>query len=285
MSISKSRLLKSTLIGVSTLLLGTLIAYKLLAPSQDGSVTQSWSTSNNQSTKVIDHQLWQAVLDDYLVFDENLEINTFDYQGLADDGTDSLDKYISYLSQLNPREFNSAEQFAYWVNLYNALTIQVVVRNYPVSSIKEIGSSPLPTGPWNDEVVEITGEALSLNHIEHSILRPVWQDYRIHFAVNCASIGCPDLQEKAFTKNNTENLLNKAAQSFLTHERGLTLQNGTLTLSSIFDWYSEDFGANKAEVLNTLSVHLPSKLAGQLKDYSGPVEYQYNWQLNEFNEP
>ncbi len=260
------------------------IAYFIFAPRQDNSVTEFWSAADSQSTQTIDHQLWQDVLDNYLVTDDPSGVALFDYQGLLDDGSEELNGYLEQLEAIDPRQLNRAEQFAYWVNLYNALTVQVVISSYPVASIKEIGSSPLPVGPWNDPAINIAGQSLTLNHIEHSILRPIWQDYRIHFAVNCASIGCPDLQAEAFTADNTEALLNLASESYLNHERGLNFSPNQLVLSSIFSWYAEDFGNSEAQVLTTLSKHLPQELAKNLADYDGAIEYDYNWQLNEIGE-
>ncbi len=260
------------------------IAYFIFAPRQDNSVTEFWSAAAAESTQTVDHQLWQDVLDNYLVTDDPSGVALFDYQGLLDDGSEELNSYLEQLAAIDPRELNRAEQFAYWVNLYNALTVQIVISNYPIASIKEVGSSPLPVGPWNDPAISIAGQSLTLNHIEHSILRPIWEDYRIHFAVNCASVGCPDLQAEAFTAANTEALLNLASESYLNHQRGLNLSPDRLILSSIFSWYAEDFGNSETQVLKTLSEHLPQELAAKLAEYSGAIEYDYNWQLNEIGE-
>lgn len=260
------------------------IAYFIFAPRQDNSVTEFWSAAAAESTQTVDHQLWQDVLDNYLVTDDPSGVALFDYQGLLDDGSEELNSYLEQLAAIDPRELNRAEQFAYWVNLYNALTVQIVISNYPIASIKEVGSSPLPVGPWNDPAISIAGQSLTLNHIEHSILRPIWEDYRIHFAVNCASVGCPDLQAEAFTAANTEALLNLASESYLNHQRGLNLSPDRLVLSSIFSWYAEDFGNSETQVLETLSKHIPQELAAKLAEYSGAIEYDYNWQLNEIGE-
>jgi len=271
---------------VLSILLGTLvlIAYRIFAPSQDAGVTDDWRNSDEQSNIVVDHSLWQTTLDDYLVSDTENRVAQFDYQGYLDDQTQLLDEYIDYLSSINPTELNREEQFAFWVNLYNALTVQIVLENYPVDSIKNLGEATFPPGPWNDEAVMVSGKALTLNHIEHSILRPIWQDYRIHFAVNCASIGCPNLQDEAFTASNTEKLLNIAAEEFINHPRGLNLTNDELTLSSIFNWYSEDFGESQTQVVNLLSKHSPRSLQEKLANFDGKITYQYDWALNELQE-
>ncbi len=265
----------------SVLVFGLAVAYYLFAPRQHNNITQLWKQSKEDSQRTVDHSLWQQVLDDYLVSDDESRVNLFDYQGMIDDEDKTLKTYLDQLAFTNPLELNRDEQFAYWVNLYNALTIKVVVDGYPVESIKEIGNSPLPVGPWNDSVIKINDHPLTLNHIEHSILRPIWQDHRIHFAVNCASIGCPNLQSEAFTASNLERLLEQSARDFLNHPRGIQTLNNELTLSSIFSWYSEDFGETEAEVLKTLSAHLPSEKAKELIELQGTVRYNYDWRLNE----
>ncbi len=272
--------IKLTLIILTVLAAGLALGYKLFAPGQDTSVTVKWTPSNEANTESIDHSQWQEVLDNYLVADDESGVNLFDYQGLIDDEDESLRSYIDTMSQLDPRDFNKQEQFAYWVNLYNALTVRTVVENYPIDSIKEIGEATFPPGPWNDTVIGVAGHDLTLNHIEHSILRPIWQDYRIHFAVNCASIGCPNLQESAFDSSNTETLLDKASKQFINHPRAFSLTDEGLVLSSIFTWYSEDFGNSEKEVVETIAKYLDNQ-ALQLDEESHlQISYFYDWSLN-----
>jgi len=180
----------------------------------------------------------------------------------------------------DPRELNKAEQHAYWVNMYNALTIDVVLDEYPVTSIRKIRFLTSPFGPWDKALLEVAGEDITLNDIEHRILRPIWQDARVHFAVNCASIGCPNLQAQAFTASNSEALLEKGAQEFVNHQRGVLRDGDTLTLSSIFDWYGVDFGNNESEVVEALYDYISDDNADNLEDYTA-VEYDYDWSLNE----
>jgi len=272
--------IKLTLIILTVLAAGLALGYKLFAPSQDTSVTILWSPSNESNPESIDHSKWQEVLDNYLVTDDESGVNLFDYQGLLDDEDESLRSYIDAITQIDPRSFNKKEQFAYWVNLYNALTVLTVVENYPIGSIKEIGEATFPPGPWNDTVISVTGHALTLNHIEHSILRPIWKDYRIHFAVNCASIGCPNLQETAFDSSNTETLLEKASKQFINHPRAYSLTEQGLVLSSIFSWYSEDFGSSERAVLDTIAIYLDDQAMRTNHQSSTQISYYYDWSLN-----
>ena len=142
-------------------------------------------------------------------------------------------------------QLNQSEQFAYWVNLYNAKTVDLVVAHYPVRSIRDIGiSGLLATGPWGKKVVRVEGVDLSLDDVEHKILRPLWRDPRIHYAVNCASAGrCPNLARSAYTGASLEAMLKVAARDYVNSPRGASIQNrrddrprgstaGTLTISA-----------------------------------------------------
>lgn len=256
------------------------MTYTFLPKAPVAKVDRYWSSENAESTERIDHQLWQDVLDDYLILEHASGVNRIAYQELSED-LETLDQYIDIMTAIDPRQFNRAEQFAYWVNLYNALTLQLVATHYPIESITELGQNPLSFGPWDEPIATIVGKEVTLNDIEHRILRPLWKDYRIHFAVNCASIGCPNLLPTAFTAENTETLLETAANDYLGHSRGLSFQEDQLVLSSIFQWYATDFGNTQQQQLATLAKHSSPSIAELLKQYSDSIEYVYNWQLND----
>lgn len=239
-----------------------------------------WNQVSGTRIEKVDHSQWQSVLDDYLVEDES-GINFFDYEGLQVDGDARLDRYVNDLSEIDPRKLNKAGQMSYWINLYNALTVRLVAENYPVESITKLGESLLGRGPWDDEIVTIASRALTLNDIEHRILRPVFRDHRIHFAVNCASIGCPNLSASAYTAANLDQLLSQAATRFLNHPRGLQFEGDTLRLSKIFQWFQDDFGGDEQRMLHTLTLYLDPETASRVERYSGELEYAYDWALND----
>lgn len=247
-------------------------------------ITNYWREFNNNSSARIDHDQWQGLLDDYLISDHPSGINRVDYEGIADD-IEPLQDYIDHLSSLNPKHFNQDEQMAYWINLYNALTVQLISTHYPINSITQLGTNIVAFGPWDDYAVTVNEQHLSLNDIEHKILRPIWKDERIHFAVNCASLGCPNLQSEAFTSGNLNTLLNQAAYEYLTHERAVNFngETGALILSSLFDWYSKDFGDNQQAVLTTLSRYLPRNTPQRrrLRNFTGDIHYAYDWGIND----
>ncbi len=234
-----------------------------------------WQANNNSNTASISHQAWQSILDRNLV--QVGENALFRYAEVTKEDKALLNDYLTQLAQLDPREFSRQEQYAYWVNLYNALTVKLILDNYPVASITKLGGL-FSFGPWDEKVFTVAGQTLTLNDIEHRILRPIWKDPRTHYAVNCASLGCPNLQAQAFTAQNTEQLLDKAAQTFINSSKGATLQKDTLILSSIYDWFAVDFG-NQDALFAHLAQHRP-----ELSSYSGKVDYQYNWKLNDAKE-
>jgi len=240
-----------------------------------------WNSADESNEETIDHSDWQDLLEAYVVEGDEPSINLFAYAEFEEDDRELLEDYLAEMQAVDPRQYSGAEQQAYWINVYNALTVKLILDNYPVESITKLGDTLASFGPWDDEMIIIAGQTLSLNDIEHSILRPIWRDSRVHFAVNCASIGCPDLQATAFTAANLNELLDKGATDYLAHPRGMLFDGDTLTLSKIFDWYGEDFGTNEQEVLRKLSAHAPQAVRNKLLNYQGSIKYEYDWSLNE----
>jgi hypothetical protein len=201
---------------------------------------------------------------------------------VSEDDRKALKSYLQDLQSLSVSSYNRAEQRAYWINLYNALTVELILSRYPVSSIRDINISPglLSRGPWDAKLLMIEGEKLSLNDVEHRILRPVWKDARIHYAVNCASLGCPNLQPVAYTAENTESLLEREAREYVNHPRGVAIRNGKLRVSSIYVWFQEDFGGSVEGLMEHWLKYAEKSLAEALKAYSGGLEHEYDWSLN-----
>lgn len=265
------------LISAITCSIFALIAtHSFAAP--DAKLWPRWAEHNDQSTKTINHDSWNRLLGRYVV--ESADgINRFAYQSAKNEDGQLLSQYISRLADTQISRYNRDQQRAFWINLYNALTIQVVLDNYPLDSIRDISSGFFSSGPWSLELIKIEGEALTLDDIEHRILRPIWQDSRIHYAVNCASLGCPNLQQQAFTADNTEALLNQAATEFINHPRAVAINNNELKVSSIYDWFEEDFG-DESGVIAHIKQFADDQLANRLKDINEIDDYHYDWRLN-----
>ena len=240
-----------------------------------------WDQSDEKSTATISHSLWQDILDEYLEDVVDGHYRVFDYRAVTAADRKLLDDYLTQLQNVDPRKYRKAEQFAYWVNLYNARTVAHILDHYPTGSITKTGSGWLSFGPWNDPLLEIAGQNLTLNDVEHRILRPLWQDKRIHYVVNCASLGCPDLPVQAVTAANAEAQLESAASRFINQPKGVSFADGRLMLSRIYEWYVDDFGSGRQVLQQHLAQYLRPEHKARMLEYGGPLEYQYDWKLNE----
>jgi hypothetical protein len=240
-----------------------------------------WQAHDPDSTARIDHGAWDGLLGRYVSTHPD-GINRVDYAGWRGAGRGGLRGYIDALAAVPISRRNRAEQFAYWVNLYNALTVDVVLDHYPVSSIRDIDISPgmFSTGPWGRALVAVEGADLTLDDIEHRILRPIWRDPRIHYAVNCASLGCPNLLRRAFTGTNLETLLTEGARAYVNHPRGAEVRDGRLFVSSIYEWFQEDFGGSDTGVIAHLRRHAGTGLASRLDGITRIAGDSYDWSLN-----
>ncbi|WP_250657996.1 DUF547 domain-containing protein [Alkalimarinus coralli] len=241
-----------------------------------------WDASNEGSVETISHKAWERFLVKYASFVEpSSETRLVDYSSVTRSDHRELKGYILTLSQLDPRDFNRNEQFAYWVNLYNSTTIDLILDNYPTTSITKLGGF-FSFGPWDQDIITIAGKRISLNDIEHRILRPIWNDNRIHYVVNCASIGCPNLPLSPISSLNLNEQLDSAAKEFINSDKALRFYGDKLILSKIYDWYSVDFGSFQ-ELKTHLSHYLDKSKATVLKSFQGDVDYEYDWQLNDTN--
>jgi hypothetical protein len=262
--------------------LGVISSLAVAAP--DSKLQEFWVVHDETSNVKVSHLAWQEILDKYLDTAHPSGVNRFAYAAVKKDDIKLLGSYLESLQVIDPRRLSRAEQLPYWVNFYNALTVQVILKEYPIESIRGIRFLSSPFGPWDKNLVKVQRKNLSLNDIEHGILRPIWKDPRIHFAVNCASIGCPNLIGKAFSAKNSDTLLEAAASAFINHSRGVEVSNEGLMLSSIFDWYSSDFGASRSAVMTYISRYLDggSQLIDKVNksDSVIKIEYQYDWALN-----
>ena len=243
---------------------------------------QRWAAHNESSAKTIDHRPWDRFLKAHVVAEDD-GVNRFAYGRVTSADQSALDDYVDGLAAVPISAYSRSEQLPYWINLYNALTVKLVLDHHPVASILDIDISPglFANGPWSKKLVRIEGEMVSLNDIEHRILRPIWREPRIHYAVNCASIGCPNLQPTAFTTANANALLTAAARAYVNHPRGARIESGQLIVSSIYVWFQEDFGGNDAGVISHLERFADPGLRGRLVKVKGIAKHAYDWALND----
>jgi hypothetical protein len=240
---------------------------------------ERYSRYNSEAEAVINHDVWDLFLEKH-VYKATNGVNFVDYQLAKNESLDSLNGYLETLSHLDITKHNKPEQMAYWINLYNALTVKTVLDAYPVESIKEIDGGFFNRGPWKDKRITVLELELSLDDIEHEILRAFHTDPRIHYAVNCASIGCPDLAISAYKGVILEEQLTQSAEAFINHPRGAEVDDGELFLSSIFSWYADDFGKNEKEIIDHIRQFASSDLKARLASIKEITDYDYNWQIN-----
>jgi hypothetical protein len=251
----------------------------LFAPKPE--LWERWTAHDPKSKAAIDHSAWDHLLQRNVRMSGD-GLNRFNYKGISKDDRAAIKAYIATLSAVPISAFARPEQLGYWINLYNALTVDVVLDHYPVDSIRDIDISPgfFSDGPWGKVLVTVEGEGLTLNDIEHRILRPIWKDPRIHYAVNCASVGCPNLMRKAYTPARMEKLMEKAARRYVNNARGVRVDRDGLVVSSIYVWFQDDFGGSDAAVIEHLRKYAAEPLLKLLEGRKAIDGHFYDWSLN-----
>jgi hypothetical protein len=237
----------------------------------------------------VDHGAWDRLLKAYVAPDGD-RLARVDYARFKREGHAALKSYIEAVSKTDVAALDRPEQFAFWANLYNAKTIDLVLDAYPIASIKDIrlGGGLVATitgGPWKAKVLTVGGRELSLDDIEHGILRPVFKDPRVHYAVNCASVGCPNLGVEAFRGDKLQAQLDSAARAYVNHPRGVSVDDGAVTVSSIYSWFRDDFGGNDASVLDHIRSHVDEALKQKLVGITEIADDRYDWSLNDTANP
>lgn len=236
---------------------------------------------NRSGENTAAHDKWTSLLKTYVKPSPD-GLNRVDYAAFKANGRPELKEYLAALTATDVTNLARNEQFAYWANLYNAKTIDIVLDHYPVASIRDIDISGFfKNGPWDKKVVTVNGTELSLNDIEHVILRGIFRDPRVHYAVNCASVGCPNLGTAAFTGAALENQLDTLARAYVNSPRGFSVSNDRITASKIYSWFQEDFGNSEEGVLKHALKYAEPDLAAKMKSIADIRNFAYDWSLND----
>jgi hypothetical protein len=201
-----------------------------------------------------------------------------------------LDNYLKTLSAVTKQEyksFSSNEQLAFLINAYNAFTLKLIINHYPIKSIKKIGG--FFSKPWGIEFFTLFGEKYTLDKVEHKTIRKNFKEAKIHFAVNCASIGCPSLYKEAFVAEKLEQQLLAASKNFLQNKtkNKINLKKNSLVISKIFDWYEGDFDKHESSVKHFIAKILKLNSADTNLILSNKVDIDYtdyDWLLNEWKD-
>lgn len=239
------------------------------------------SVSSGSFDKV-DHSSWDKLLRKYVDAD-----GMVDYRSLKANREDVrlLDRYLATLSSASPRVAATRNaKLAFWINAYNAVTVRGILREYPTSSIRNHTARLFGYNIWNDLKLYVGGTAYSLDQMEHQILRKM-SEPRIHFAVVCASNGCPRLLNEAYVADRLDRQLESNANDFFARKQNFRFEKGSdrIQLSSILDWYGDDFGSDQAAQLRKISKWLPSRQAADaaLQKSTRVSFLDYDWKLNE----
>ena len=243
---------------------------------------ERWLAHDPASILQIDHDDWDAFLIRYLRIGAD-GIHGVAYGEVTPADRALLENYIARLAALPISAYSRPEQMAYWINLYNALVVRLVVDHYPIASIRDIGKgSDAPgLGPWQRQLVEVEGTPLSLNDIVHRILRPIWRDPRVHYALACGAVSCPNLQPEPFYADQLDRQLSEAAMAYVNDRRCIRIEGDQLGLSSLYRWYRDDFGATDHDVINHLMAYAAPNLAMKLQGFDRITDDGFDWRLND----
>jgi len=224
------------------------------------------------STEQVDHSLFGELLAKYV------KHGMVDYEGFKDEEA-KLDQYLKVLENTDTKALSRDEQFAFYVNAYNAWTIKLILGGYPgVKSIKDLGS--LFKSPWKKKICRIDGGIITLDDIEHKILRPRFQDPRVHFAINCASRSCPTLIAEPYEGSKLDEQLDSSVRAFLNNPERNYLEGNRLYVSKIFKWFADDFNNDVVGFfLKYAQGAFKEKLAAN-RDKIKVKHLHYDWSLN-----
>ncbi len=228
----------------------------------------------NTNSSPINHDRWDQLVKKHVKDD-----GFVDYKGFIRDSME-LNRYLDQLSAVHPddKSWSRNEQMAYWINAYNAFTIKLVVKNYPVESIKDIKKGiAFVNSVWDIKFIKIQGFTYDLNNIEHNILRPVFKDARVHAAVNCASFSCPRLRQEAYTAEKLDSQLEDAMKKFLADPLRNNITAEKVEISEIFKWFKGDFDRDAGSLI----AYINKFSAQKISDNTELKYLDYNWVLNE----
>jgi len=260
------------LLGVVAIVSLTVIA------SAEENAGRQWPANQQVSIDQIDHSAFDQLLKKYV--DADGRVNYMAWHQTAAD-RDLLKTYLEHLSRANPDVQASREaQLAYWINAYNAVTIEGILRVYPTTSIRNHTAKLIGYNIWKNLIFTAGDQRVSLEDIEHKILRKM-NEPRIHFAIVCASIGCPRLLNEAYVADRLENQLAANSKDFFSRQQNLHVEGKTLRLSQIINWFGSDFGSTQQQQMQKLSPNFPPAAQKLVTSGKYKVKFlKYDWDLN-----
>ena len=240
---------------------GSSMQVSINLPEKDMKVT----VISEQVVNIHDHQIWDGILNEHVS-----KTGTVNYVDIKKDRS-TLDMYLKQLAK-NPvqESWSRSQQLAYWTNAYNAFTVDLIVRNYPLKSIMDLDK------PWDQKFIHLGNKTYSLNEIEHEIVRPTFKDARVHFAFVCAAVSCPKLLNTAYLPQKLDQQLDAQTRFFLNTSGKNQLSPNLVKISKLFDWYGEDF-TSQGTLIEFLNMYSNQEISVGAK----MAFLEYDWKLNE----
>ncbi|NJO37781.1 MAG: DUF547 domain-containing protein [Rhizobiales bacterium] len=243
---------------------------------------ERWRQHDEGSAMQIDHGPWEDFLLHYLRPGRD-RVHRIAYGEVRDRDRQALARYVDGMGKVDIAAYDRAEQMAYWINLYNALMVTLVIDHYPIASIRKLeqpGAGAMAS-PWSRPLTVIDGVALSLDDIENHILKAIWPDPRIFYAITCAAVGCPNLQPVPFSGRELDRQLSDAAMAYVNDPRCISIENGELYVSSLYRWNLAAFGGSERAVIHHLMAYAEPDLAMALQGFDHLHGDRFDWRLND----
>jgi hypothetical protein len=261
-----------------------LIAVLVLASpfAAAGDAVDRFAAYRPGAERRVDHGAFATFLERYRVLGSD-GIARVRYGDVAAADAARLRRYLARLGEVEVTALGRDEQLAFWLNLFNAAVVELVLAHYPVASVRDIDLDLRVAvhGPWTAAEIDVGGVALSLADIEDEILFAHWHDPRLHYALHRGSLGCPNLPAEPFASDDLDARLDTAAMAYVNHPRGVAIDAGELVVSSLYRWHLEDFGGGEQGVLRHLMAFAEPALAMRLQRFDGIDYHRYDWRLND----
>ncbi len=271
------------MLGIKNTLISLLVLTALMCSQSFAAIEmrmiEFWNDAESASQINVDHSPLQQILQKYVAPDHPSGISRFNYNAVSDSDLFKLQQYLDYLQLLEPRQLRSAEAKAYWVNLYNAATLNMVIQANRDRNVSKVRARGLPARLWRRDIVKVVQQDLSLDDILHGIIRPIYQDHRVHYALFFCTIGGPDMPTEVLDGENNDELLSKLETQYLQQSRAVRLENGELVLSEMFESFDTDFASNRFTLINYFKQHVPEPVAEAISS-AVDIRYDYDWMLN-----
>ena len=245
-------------------------------------IIERWRQHDEQSGMRVNHDLWETFLLNYIRPGED-GVHRIAYGEVSDRNRRLLANYIEAMSKVDVTAYRRAEQLAYWINLHNALMVKLVLDSYPIASIRKLER---PGGgkkgsPWTRPLVVIDGLPLSLDDIERDIILSISNDLRVHYAITCPAVDCPNLQPIPFSGLQLDQQLSDAAMAYVNDPRSVSIEGGKLHVSSFYRWHLQEFGGSERAIIEHLMAYADPDLAMSLQSFDRLHGDRFDWRLND----